>query len=114
MMKRIKIIYAFAVSVALMLAACSEEETMEQRGGQTADGLVKVHLRVSPAKTTASTRAWVDDNAEDDEMMNVWTVVAVNTDDNAPIFARADIAVHADLQEVLAQLEQRRLPYAEH
>ena len=73
-----------------MLAACSEEDMMELRGRQMADGLVKVHLSVGTADGTATTRAWVDNvNAETKEMMNVWTVVAVNNADNkvAAIYA---------------------------
>lgn len=63
----------------------------EQGGGQQPekDGKVMVHLKVGAAGS-ARTRAWQDAaNAETSEMMNVWTVVAVNNSDNkvASIYA---------------------------
>lgn len=70
--------------------ACSSDDAAN--GGETptpTDGKIQVHLRVSQAGT-GTMRAWQDvANADDKEMMNVWTVVAVNnTDDKvAKIYA---------------------------
>lgn len=82
-MKRMKLIYTLLLAVTLpLLTACYNDEAVKiddepiQQGGK-----ITVHLRVSQAAPT-TTRAWVDkDNATDDEMMNVWTVVAVNNND---------------------------------
>ena len=72
-----------------MLTACSSDDAA-QGGGETLDnGSIKVHLRVSAADS-GTMRAWTDNaSATTEEMMNVWTVVAVNTADNkvAKIYA---------------------------
>ncbi len=83
-MKRIESIYAILTAAILTLAACTSDDMAEPgEGQQIADGTVKVHLRVSAADGTGSTRAWVDDaNAVTKEMMNIWTVVAVNNADD--------------------------------
>lgn len=78
-----KTIYALAAAALLSLTACSSEDVAEQQGGgqePAKDDLVQVRLRISPASSTSSnTRAlWVDTWAEDNEMMNLWTVVIVN------------------------------------
>lgn len=68
----------------MMLMACQSDDTTEQGGGLQSDGTVRVHLKVGVAGSE-TTRAWQDnDNAVQAEMMNVWTVVAVN-DDNTSI-----------------------------
>lgn len=90
MMKKIRLTYTFLLAAALlMLTACSSDDAA-QGGGETLDnGSIKVHLRVSAAGSETM-RAWQDnENATDAEMMNVWTVVAVNTADNkvAKIYA---------------------------
>lgn len=89
-MKKIRLTYTFLLAAALlMLTACSSDDAA-QGGGETLDnGSIKVHLRVSAAGSETM-RAWQDnENATDAEMMNVWTVVAVNTADNkvAKIYA---------------------------
>ena len=89
-MKKIRLTYTFLLAAALsMLTACSSGDAA-QGGGETLDnGSIKVHLRVSAAGSETM-RAWQDnENATDAEMMNVWTVVAVNTADNkvAKIYA---------------------------
>lgn len=91
MMKRFKLTYALAFVAALsLLTACSSDDAAN--GGETPilkDGPIKVHLRVSAAGS-GTMRAWQDNtNATTEEMMNVWTVVAVNTADNkvAKIYA---------------------------
>ena len=90
-MKRSKLIYALLLVAALpLMMACSSDDAAN--GGETptpTDGKIQVHLRVSQAGT-GTMRAWQDvANATDAEMMNVWTVVAVNnTDDKvAKIYA---------------------------
>lgn len=91
MMKRFKLTYALAFVAALsLLTACSSDDAAN--GGETPilkDGPIKVHLRVSAAGS-GTMRAWQDNtNATTEEMMRVWTVVAVNTADNkvAKIYA---------------------------
>lgn len=91
MMKRFKLTYALAFVAALsLLTACSSDDAAN--GGEAPilkDGPIKVHLRVSAAGSGIM-RAWQDNtNATDAEMMNVWTVVAVNNADNkvAKIYA---------------------------
>lgn len=90
MMKKIRLTYTFLLAAALsMLTACSSDDAA-QGGGETLDnGSIKVHLRVSAADS-GTMRAWTDNaSATTEEMMNVWTVVAVNTADNkvAKIYA---------------------------
>ena len=82
-MKRIKLIYALLLAVTLpLLTACYNDDATAVDNPTQQDGKIKVHLRVSQAAPT-TTRAWVDnDNATGDEMMNVWTVVAVNNADS--------------------------------
>ena len=75
----------FAAVTAVMAACSSDEDAANSE--QRADGKVPVrlHLRVAGQNNTSSfnTRAtWSDENATDDEMMNVWAVVAVYTEDN--------------------------------
>ena len=64
-----------------MLLACQSDDTTEQGGGLQSDGTVRVHLKVGVAGSK-TTRAWTDKEADTKEMMNVWTVVAVNDADN--------------------------------
>ncbi len=91
MMKQVKLIYTLLLVAALpLMTACSSDDAAN--GGETpvpTDGKIQVHLRVSQAGTSTM-RAWQDAaNADDKEMMNVWTVVAVNNTDNkvAAIYA---------------------------
>ncbi|MBQ8153379.1 MAG: hypothetical protein IJ069_06840 [Prevotella sp.] len=90
MMKKIRLTYTFLLAAALsMLTACSSDDAA-QGGGETLDnGSIKIHLRVAAAGS-GTMRAWTDNaSATTEEMMNVWTVVAVNDDDNkvAAIYA---------------------------
>lgn len=90
MMKKIRLTYTFLLAAALsMLTACSSDDAAQGGGETLDDGSIKIHLRVSAADS-GTMRAWADAaNADDAEMMNVWTVVAVNTADNkvAKIYA---------------------------
>lgn len=90
-MKRSKLIYALLLAVALpMMMACSSDDAVNGETPVPTDGKIQVHLRVSQAGTGTMRGAWQDAaNADDAEMMNVWTVVAVNASDNkvAKIYA---------------------------
>ena len=70
------------------------------------DGKVQVKLHISTAGSSdnnARTRAWADANATDNEMMNVWTVVAVHAENDTHTpkeFEVGDIAfIHASLPD---------------
>lgn len=66
------------------MAACSSDDVgIGGTDRSDADGMVTVGLRFSAASGgAASTRAWQDsENADDNEMMNIWTVVVVNASD---------------------------------
>ena len=72
------------VAMTAVMAACSSDD--DAVSGVVTDGNsdvkvpVKLHLSVAGEGNT-NTRAWVDTpNATDDEMMNIWTVVAVYAD----------------------------------
>ena len=65
-----------------MLMACQSDDSTEQGGGLQSDGTVRVHLKVGVAGSK-TTRAWTDKEADTKEMMNVWTVVAVNDDNTS-------------------------------
>lgn len=72
------------ILLAVLMAACSSDDV--GTGGtdwSDADGMVTVGLRFSAAGSGASTRAWQDsENATDDEMMNLWTVVVADASGN--------------------------------
>ena len=77
------------VLAAMMVACTSDDGTTSSDGWQTGESkLVTVGLRITslhPWGETeeGSTRAWQDsENANDNEMMNIWTVVVVNAADN--------------------------------
>ena len=93
-------------TLAVVMVACSSDETAGQgeEVQMTDDGkvAVRLHLSVAGQSGQASTRTrWQDGNATDDEMMNVWTVVAVHAEDdtNDPkAFLAGDIAfIHASV-----------------
>lgn len=73
-------------AVTAVMAACSSDsiDSADQQQGDGTDQLCKVRLRIIPASgQSTTTRAWQDTNATDDEMMNLWTVVAVHDDGDA-------------------------------
>ena len=81
-MNRYKAIYHIILIALLSLTACQSDENAEQRVGLQPNGKVRFHLNVGVVGSPV-TRAWSDaSNATDKEMMNVWTVVVVNNDDN--------------------------------
>lgn len=72
------------ILLAVLMAACSSDDVgIGGTDRSDADGMVTVGLRFSAASGgAASTRAWQDsENADDNEMMNIWTVVVVNASD---------------------------------
>jgi len=84
-MKRRSLLY-IAIAAILTFTACQEDSYTEQQGSidNTQSGTaIKVHLNVGTTENIV-TRAinWKDTNAEDPEMMNVWTVVAVDNSSN--------------------------------
>lgn len=83
MMKKIRLTYTFLLAAALsMLTACSSDDTAQ--GGEEPvapnDGKVQVRLRVSQAGSNTM-RDITDGNASAVELMNLWTVVIVNSSD---------------------------------
>lgn len=85
--------YPFSIMywvLAVMMVACtSDDGTTSSDGWQTGESkLVTVGLRITSLhpwgeQEGGSTRAWQDsENANDNEMMNIWTVVVVNAADN--------------------------------
>lgn len=83
MMKRFKLTYALAFVAALsLLTACSSDDAAQGGGEPVApnDGKVQVRLRVSQAGSNTM-RGITDGNASAVELMNLWTVVIVNSSD---------------------------------
>lgn len=80
-MKRFRLLYLSVFSTLFTFMACQSDDTTEQGGGLQSDGTVRVHLKVGVAGSK-TTRAWTDKEAVTAEMMNVWTVVAVNNTDD--------------------------------
>ena len=81
MMKH-RIINHIALFALLLLTACQSDDTTGQGGGIQPDGKVRVRLNVG-VEGSQRTRAWQDGaHAVTAEMMNVWTVVAVNNTDD--------------------------------
>ncbi|MBQ8714074.1 MAG: hypothetical protein IJ552_02570 [Prevotella sp.] len=82
MMRQMKLIYALMLAMALpLMTACSSDDAAN--GGETPidnDGKVQVHLRVSAAGSNTM-RDITDGNASAVELMNLWTVVIVNSSD---------------------------------
>lgn len=66
----------------LGLAACSDDDQESQPLPDDNEGMTRVHLRISPYGSSPTTRTdWQDsENANDNEMMNIWTVVVVDAD----------------------------------
>lgn len=78
-MKRLRLIYLFAVTAVLTLTACQNDSADES--GVLPDGkTAQVRISVSPAQSAPIMRAWTDDSANDDEMMNIWVVVITKSD----------------------------------
>ena len=81
-MKRFTYLYYIVLSTLFLLTACQSEDTTGQEGGIQPDGKVRVRLNVG-VEGSQRTRAWQDGAyAVTAEMMNVWTVVAVNNTDD--------------------------------
>lgn len=74
-------IIALAAVMTVMAACSSDSDTLDQPNPEVGDDLT---LRIATGMTTrARTTEWVDANAQDEEMMNLWVVVVTNTSDGA-------------------------------
>ena len=85
MAKRIKLIYTLLLSVLLpLLTACSSDDLANSSDPNKQGDKVTVRFRVSQAGTNTMRAVgdWEDKVAEDKEMMNIWTVIAVNANNN--------------------------------
>lgn len=70
------------VAVTAVMAGCSEDDNMPVRD----DGKVTLRIGVAGESSMTQTRAtWVDTNATDDEMMNLWVVVITYTQDGSVV-----------------------------
>ena len=113
MMKRFKLTYALAFVAALsLLTACSSDDAAN--GGETPivdpqEGLseVRIHLSVAGSSNPSmQMRAYSDDAAATEEMMNIWTVVAVNKTTNKVAFIHVAKPATADREiDDLVKLE---------
>ncbi len=78
--------HIYLLMLAALMVACSSDSADETGGQQQPVGneRVRVGLRIRAAGSgDALTRAWQDsDNATDDEMMNLWTVVVADASRN--------------------------------
>ena len=82
-MKILKYSYIIALAaLTAVMAACSSDSIETDQPYQ--NGCEDLALRISTGMTTrARTTEWVDDNAQDEEMMNIWVVVVTNTSGGA-------------------------------
>jgi len=83
-MKLFRYIYLLVLAaLTAVMAACSSDDDTANNSGeqpQTIENgqLCEVCFHIKPASQQPSqTRAWSDEYAADDEMMNIWTIVAV-------------------------------------
>ena len=86
-MKRFRQLYITVLTALLTLTACQKDTVDKRDGGEepVPEGYARVKLRISPAGSQSdsdiTTRAvWRDENAKDEEMMYIWTVIIVNAD----------------------------------
>lgn len=75
------------MAVMLSMAACTSDGAAPDDVPSTTapGGMGKVSLRIGVAgngNTTRTSTGWQDKNANDDEMMNIWTVVIADDNDN--------------------------------
>jgi len=82
-MKILRYTYIIALAaLTVVMAACSSDSIETDQPNQ--NGREDLALRISTGTTTrARTTDWVDANAQDEEMMNLWVVVVTNTSDGA-------------------------------
>ena len=94
--------------VAVVMAACSSDNITAEVP-ETTDETALLQLRIATSATPRTrTTDWVDDNALDEEMMNLWVVVVTNTSNGSVVkfFAcRPSVGVEQEIDEV-AQLPQ--------
>lgn len=71
-----------AAMIATMVGCTSDDDNVTKQDMPT-DGYVRLHLRVAGENLTRADE-WKDTpNATDDEMMNIWVVVVINTADGS-------------------------------
>jgi len=69
-------------AVAVVMAACSSDSTDAEVPELTNEAdLLQLRIATSANVTTRTRTTWTDDNAQDEEMMNLWVVVVTNTSD---------------------------------
>jgi hypothetical protein len=77
--------YAYVMvlaAVAVVMAACSSDSTDAEVPELTNEAdLLQLRIATSANVTTRTRTTWTDDNAQDEEMMNLWVVVVTNTSD---------------------------------
>lgn len=78
---RKKLLYICLSVLILMTGGCSSDDSGNEIPAPSPNEKVAVHLRIAPAGSSKGMRAWTDDNATDDEMMNIWVVVITDEDD---------------------------------
>lgn len=117
-MSKIRYIYYNVALIASMMlwAACSSDSDAVTDGLDAPnDGMSKVTLRIGTADSRgSSTRAtWKDDNATDDEMMNIWVVVIADASNKAEKVFACKPSVDAE-HEIDVVAEDIELPNGTH
>ncbi|MBO5205354.1 MAG: hypothetical protein J6B47_05325 [Prevotella sp.] len=117
-MSKIRYIYYNVALIALMmlLAACSSNDDVVTDGPDAPnDGMSKVTLRIGTADSRgSSTRAtWQDNNATNDEMMNIWVVVIADASNKAEKVFACKPSAEAE-REIDVVAENIELPNGTH
>lgn len=102
-----RLLYASLLTWMMAAVGCSSDGldgTDEPTPVPVHDGKVTVQLNITAAGSqTSSMRAsWQDDKATDDEMMNLWTVIIVNSanDEVVEIQSCSPSSVYAEIDDV--------------
>lgn len=106
-MKRYRLIYTIVAAALISLAACQSDEDVQQGGEEPTPAPVepvkyKVGVRISPAGgfgASSTTRAWKDTNADNAEMMNLWTIVVTDADGNVKAIHASKPSVGSDTDD---------------
>lgn len=117
-MSKIRYIYYNVALIALvmLLAACSSNDDAVTDGTDVShDGISKVTLRIGTADSRgSSTRAtWKDNNATNDEMMNIWVVVIADASNKAEKVFACKHSAEAE-REIDVVAEDIELPNGTH
>lgn len=73
----------FAV-VTVVMAACSSDSITSEQPEPIEGESLQLRIAIN-ASTRARTTNWEDENAQDEEMMNIWVVVVTNTSDGSMV-----------------------------